>query len=425
MQSSAKTFLKLGSGSAFVTLVRTLAAFIVNKFLAIVLGPGVFAGVAQFQNLFALGQGVSSLSLQNGWVSLTARFKNKETELLGVWRGGYRLTIFATIFVCVAAVLFVFIAPLESMFPGIPKRYIQAAIFFALPGIAASNITLICTSVLNGLGEYRRWALASIATSVLQTLWVIILLYTHALSLLAVIATQSLLSVCAAVPLASRAGFSIKKLVSTQAYRAENRKPWFEYAAMGLVPMILAPLTLLWVRQLLANRYGWDVAGNWQGVYRISDFFNVGVSSVLSVVLLPKLASTLSKQEFQKFFYPLLIKIMAIAGVVASVFFLFRKQVIQFFLSNAFSGAESFLLYQLPGDVLRSGGWCCALVLIAQCETKKFLSAEIFFGLFFPIASIFLFKVVGASAPSLAYTLENALYFITTLILVKSISWNK
>jgi hypothetical protein len=91
--------------------------------------------------------------MQNGWVSLTAQNKDNLKNLHGVWRGGFRLTTFATVATCILAVIFCFAAPLDKFLPGVPPRLVQAAILFALPGILAMNIVTICSSVMNGLSS--------------------------------------------------------------------------------------------------------------------------------------------------------------------------------------------------------------------------------------------------------------------------------
>lgn len=417
-----KSFWKLFCGSAFITLFRTVCSFVLHKFLAVILGPSVFACVGQFQNFLSIGQGISSLALQNGWVSLTARYKN-EKSLHGIWRGGLRLNIFGMFVLVVVAVVFLFIAPLEEMFPGMPRRNIQAAILFALPGIAATNIASICLSVMNGLERYHRYAIIALSISAIQTLWVIILVYTKSLSLLSIIATQSILSVAIAIPIASRAGFSFSLLKSASARLAENKKVWLPFVAMGLVPMLLTPIVLTFVRQMLHFSQGLEIAGLWQGISKISDFFNVGISSILGIILLPKISEKLSKKDFSKIFYPLLLRVLGIAGIVSLCLYFFKQETILFFLSESFSEASLLLPWQLLGDFFHAGGWCCGMVLMAKRETKKFLFLEIFFQVFFVCCTWSLLSKLGAYSPVITYAIENLLYFIIALLFVRKISW--
>ena len=152
MQSDLN-FTKLFAGSGAVTLFNALRAFAINKLLAIFLPPAAFACVGQFLNFMSIGSATSSLALQNGWTALTAQNKDNREKLLGIWRGGFRLTTFASLFTFVVAVLFCFMAPLQTLLPGVPTRLAQAAILFALPGILSTNIITITAAVMNGLGE--------------------------------------------------------------------------------------------------------------------------------------------------------------------------------------------------------------------------------------------------------------------------------
>lgn len=422
MEKESKSFWKLFCTSTFITCFRTVCSFCLHKFLAVVFGPSTFALVGQFQNFISVGQGVSSLALQNGWVSLSARYKNDE-RLAGIWRGGFRLSVFAMFAFMALAVIFTFLAPLEEMFPGIPRRGIQAAILFALPGIAVSNFVAICLSVLNGLGLYYRYVALALSVSLLQTLWVVILVYTKSLSLLSVIATQSLLTIAVALPIASRAGFSLSQLKTKSALHFENRKIWIPFIAMGLIPMLLTPISLTFIRQMLHVTQGLEIAGLWQGVSKISDFFNVAVSSILGIILLPKISESMSEESFKKTFYPLLIRILGISGFAALVLFFLRDEVVYLFLSEKFAAASPLLSFQLLGDFLHAGGWCCGMVLIALRKTKKFLFLEIFFQIFLVLVTWLCLSRFGAYSPVITYALENFLYFIVAFIFVRKISW--
>ena len=111
-------FTKLFAGSGAVTLFNALRAFVINKLLAIFLPPAAFACVGQFLNLMCIGQATSSLALQNGWTALTSQNKDNREKLMGVWRGGVRLTTFASLLTFVVALLFCFMAPLETLLRG-------------------------------------------------------------------------------------------------------------------------------------------------------------------------------------------------------------------------------------------------------------------------------------------------------------------
>ncbi|MBR6379348.1 MAG: O-antigen translocase [Fibrobacter sp.] len=414
-------YTKLFAGSGAVTLFNAFRAFAINKLLAVFLPPAAFACVGQFLNLMTFGQATSSLALQNGWTALTAQSKGDREKLLGVWRGGLRLTTFASLFTFIGAVLFCFMAPLERFLPGVPQRLAQAAVLFALPGIFATNIITISAAVMNGLGENRRWATINIVASIWQVLWVAFFLYTGRLSVLSIIATQSVVAAFFAIRVASQAGFSVRQIWKTA---LDTRGPWLSYALMGLVPMALTPVVLTVMRMLVASNFGIDAAGIWQSVWKVSDFLFMVMSAILTVIILPRVSVKMSRASFFELFHPLLLRIMGISLVMVVALYFGRGILVQVLFSSAYMGAVDYLPLQLVGDFFRAGGYALALVLIARAETAKFIVVEIGSEIFLALGTFVGIKFFDFNGPMLAYATENFLYLVTLYVLVWRLKWN-
>lgn len=414
-------FTKLFAGSGAVTLFNALRAFAINKLLAVFLPPAAFACVGQFLNLMNIGQATSSLALQNGWTALTAQNKNNQDKLLGIWRGGLRLTTFASLFTFVIALLFCFMAPLEMLLPGVPTRLAQAAILFALPGILATNIITITAAVMNGLGENHKWALINIVTSVWQVLWVAFFLYTGRLSVLSIIATQSIVAAIFAGRISSRAGFSVNRIWKTA---LDTRGPWLSYALMGLIPMVMTPMVLTMMRTMVAFHFGNDAAGIWQSVWKVSDFLFMAMSAILTVIILPRVSASMNRGEFFKMFNPLLLRIMGISLAMIAVLYFGRSILVQVLFSQAYMGAVDYLPLQLVGDFFRAGGFALALVLIARRETVAFLSVEVGSEFLLAAGTFVGIKFLEFNGPMAAYAFENFVYFVVLYILVRRLKWN-
>ena len=419
--SSNSNYTKLFAGSGAVTLFNALRAFAINKLLAIFLPPAAFACVGQFLNLMSIGSATSSLALQNGWTALTAQNKENRDKLLGIWRGGLRLTTFASLLTFVFALLFCFMAPLETLLPGVPTRLAQAAILFALPGVFATNIITISAAVMNGLGENRKWALINIVTSMWQVLWVAFFLYAGRLSVLSIIATQSIVAAIFASQIAGRAGFSIKQIWKTA---LDTRGPWLSYALMGLVPMVLSPVVLTVMRMTVASSFGNDAAGIWQSVWKVSDFLFMAMSAILTVIILPRVSAKMSRGDFFRMFHPLLLRIMGISLVMVAALYFSRSILVQVLFSQAYMGAVDYLPLQLVGDFFRAGGFALALVLIARAETKSFLAVEIGSEILLAAGTFVGIKLVEFNGPMAAYAFENFCYFVVLYILVWRLKWN-
>ena len=415
-------FMKLFLGSGMVTFLNALRVFVVNKLLAVFLPPTAFACVGQFMNFMTIGQATSSLALQNGWVSLSAQNKNNLEQLRGVWRGGFRLTTFASIITFAVALVLCFTLPLEKFFPEIHPRLVQAAIIFALPGVFATNIITITSSVMNGLGHYRRWALINMVTSLWQMLWVAFFLYTGRLSVLSIVATQSVVAGVFAAQIASRAGFSLNEIRKTA---LDIRAPWISYALMGIVPMVLSPVVLMFMRLTIGENLGWNAAGIWQGIWKISDFLTAFFSAILGVIILPKVSAALTKSEFWGMFRPVLMKTMALALVAVAILYFGRSLLVTVMLSSAYAGAADYIPMQLLGDFFRVGGWALGLVLIARRETKKFLILEICSEFVLASATYGFVKLYEFNGPMMAYALENFLTLVASFIIVSRLKWAK
>ena len=415
-------FWKVFMGSGMVTVLNAVRVFVVNKLLAVFLPPAAFACVGQFLNFMTIGQATSSLALQNGWVSLTAQNKNNLEQLRGVWRGGFRLTTYASILTFAVALVLCFMLPLEKFFPDIHPRLVQAAIIFALPGIFATNVITITASVMNGFGYYRRWALINMVSSLWQMLWVAFFLYTGRLSVLSIVASQSVVAGIFAAQIASRSGFSLNEIRKTA---LDIRAPWVSYALMGIVPMILTPVVLTFMRSMIGAELGWNAAGIWQGIWKISDLLTALFSAILGVIVLPKVSMQMTKSEFWNMFRPIFVKSMLLALVAVVILYFGRSIVVAVMLSSSYAGAADYLPVQLLGDFFRVGAWALGLVLIARRETKVFLTIEICSQMVLACGSYGFIKLYEFNGPMMAYALENFLTLLALLVVVFRLKWSE
>ncbi len=422
MSSDKMNFWKVFMGSGMVTVLNAVRVFVVNKLLAVFLPPAAFACVGQFLNFMTIGQATSSLALQNGWVSLTAQNKNNLEQLRGVWRGGFRLTTYASILTFAVALVLCFMLPLEKFFPDIHPRLVQAAIIFALPGIFATNVITITASVMNGFGYYRRWALINMVSSLWQMLWVAFFLYTGRLSVLSIVASQSVVAGIFAAQIASRSRFSLNEIRKTA---LDIRAPWVSYALMGIVPMILTPVVLTFMRSMIGAELGWNAAGIWQGIWKISDFLTALFSAILGVIVLPKVSMQMTKSEFWNMFRPIFVKSMLLALVAVVILYFGRSIVVAVMLSSSYAGAADYLPVQLLGDFFRVGAWALGLVLIARRETKVFLTIEICSQMVLACGSYGFIKLYEFNGPMMAYALENFLTLLALLVVVFRLKWSE
>ena len=187
--------------------------------------------------------------------------------------------------------------------------------------------------------------------------------------------------------------------------------------------MVLSPVVLTFMRSTIGTELGWDAAGIWQGIWKISDFMTAFFSAILGVIILPKVSANMSKSEFWGMFRPILVKSMALALVAVTIFYFGRSLLVAIMLSSSYAGAADYMMMQLLGDFFRVGGWALGLVLIARRETKKFLVLEICSELVLACSTYAFVKLYEFNGPMMAYALENFLTLVASFILVNSLKW--
>jgi PST family polysaccharide transporter len=193
---------------------------------------------------------------------------------------------------------------------------------------------------------------------------------------------------------------------------------------MGLIPMVLAPVVLTFIRTIVGMRFGGDAAGIWQSVWKVSDFLFMAMSAILTVILLPRVSPQMTRQDFFAMFHPLLLRIMGISLAMVSALYFGRSILVQVLFSQAYMGAVDYLPIQLVGDFFRSGGFALALVLIARAETKKFLVVEIASELLLAVGTYVGIRMFGFNGPMMAYAFENFVYIVALYIVVRRLKWN-
>jgi PST family polysaccharide transporter len=253
-------------------------------------------------------------------------------------------------------------------------------------------------------------------------LWVAFFLYSGRLSVLSIVATQSVVAGIFAAQIASRAGFSLREIRKSA---LDIRAPWLSYALMGIVPMLLSPVVLTFMRQTVGDNLGWDAAGIWQGIWKISDFLTAFFSAILGVIILPRVSAKMTKSEFWGMFRPIFLKTMLLALVAVLILYFGRSLLVAVMLSSSYAGAADYLPVQLLGDFFRVGGWALGLVLIVRRETKKFLTLEICSELVLALSTYAFVKLYEFNGPMMAYALENFLTLVASFVLVCRLKWGE
>jgi len=405
---------KTSSWNAVAVAVKVSSALVLNKLLAVMLGPAGYALIGQFQNVAGLVSGLVSGSVTNGVTKYTAEYFDDEPRQHIIWQTAARLMFYSTLGAVIGII--VFREPLSLL---LFKRSDFSDVFvwfaIALPGLALNAVLL---AVINGKKEFRSFVLANIAGNLVSLCVVGILAWKMGLrgALIALGVSQSL-AVIATLGLALRAGwFHLRSLWGNIDSKALQNL--LKFVAMAVTTAVCIPLSQILVRDHLSAKFGLAAAGYWQAVTKISDIYLMIVTLTLSAYYLPRISEIRETKELKAEISKVYRFVLPLAACGALSIYLLREFIVTSLFSVDFRPMVTLFAWQLTGDVIKIGSWILAFVLIGKASTKAFVLAEIVFSAMLVLCTIFLTERYGLKGSVMAFTLNYSAYWIFMYYLV-------
>jgi PST family polysaccharide transporter len=274
-----------------------------------------------------------------------------------------------------------------------------------------------CISVVNGFQKYKNVIYIQIISSGIALLFSLFLIYyysTFGALVSLVLAPVFVFFVCL---------FYLKNLISIfdvfsfQNFNFLVVKNVSEYVLMALVSGVIGSFILLEIRTDIISITGLQNAGIYEGLQRISSYYLLFVSSIITIYFYPKLAETNSnKKDIVLYYLKTIIPLFTIGLVI--IYFL-RKLIIQVLFSSEFETMESLFLWQLLGDLLKAISLIFGTILIAKKQTKVFIITEIISLFILYFSSNWMLHTVGISGIVMAHTFTYFMYLLVLLIFLE------
>jgi len=171
------TLNQTSAASALAISARIAATLLLNKILAVYIGPGGFAVLGQLQNFITATSAVSTGICGNGVTKFTAEFADDRQRQLVVWRTAAMVSL-SVIVVVVTALTFGATAVIGWL--GTPSIDSQLVLIYAssLPLVLCGALIL---SILNGLNRVSRHLLSSLVGTLFALAITGLLAYAHGL----------------------------------------------------------------------------------------------------------------------------------------------------------------------------------------------------------------------------------------------------
>jgi O-antigen/teichoic acid export membrane protein len=415
-----KTDLFKISGLNSLSVVMKLAiGLITSKILAIFVGPSGMALVGNFRNFVESCQTLSTMGFQNGIVKYVAESKEREVELKK-----YVATVFfsvLTVSVFISLLLFFFATNCNEYVFGnrLQYRFVFKAFAFALPWYALS---LVLISIINGLGKYKSVIYINILGNFLGLLVSVYMVISYQITgaLLAIIITPSLLFLVSFYYIDKE--LSLWPALKWSFFDFKIIGKLSEYFLMALVSGVVGSVVFLAIRKYIIAIVGIQQAGYWEAISRISTYYLLFVSSVLTLYFLPKLSVANTNFETKKVFWSYYKTLFPVFIFGLGVIYFLRFLIVKILFTAEFEPVVALFFWQLLGDAFKMGSWILGYQFFAKKMTLTFIVTELFSLTIMYFFCHYFVNQYGIAGAVMAHAATYAIYwFVLVLFFRKSL----
>lgn len=391
--------------NAISVVVKIATGFVLNKVLAIYVGPGGFAQISQFQNIINIFVGLSSNGIGNGVTKYIAENGLNSTKARSVIS-----TSLATTILCCLIFSIVILLSAKS----ISARFFNTDIYllyFYIMAIAIffSCFNSLCLAVVNGISDYKLYFYITLSSSIVSFLVMItatIIWGIHGAVLSIVISPIFYSMYLILFHYGRIKSFFTGAKISIH---WESLKDLSGFFYMSISSVICGGVVESLLRNLIVDKIGLHQAGLWDALNKTSGYYMLFVSSSLGFYFLPKFASELNFSMIRR----LLVKgvlFVVVLSVSMSVFIcLFKRFLIEVAFSPQFYGMTDLFNYQFSGEVFRSVNWLLAVYLISKRFTFEYMWTQIIYSItIYIVTKCILSQSLSLHSVSLSYLITNA-----------------
>lgn len=400
--------LKTSVLNGVAVLIKTITLFVLNKILAVYLGPTGYAALGQFQNFIQMVTTFAGSAINTAVIKYTAEYHEDESKQRAIWKtAGSIVFVFSLMF---AFLILIFQRQL-SLYIFHTLEYQTVFVWFAV-FLLFFNFNTLFLAILNGKKEILKLVLANIAGSLFALIVTSILaIKLHLYGALIALSIYQSIAFIVTLFLCYRADwFKFSSLFGK--IDLEITKKFSSFIWMALVSAICVPLSQMLIRAYLSQEFGLAYAGYWEAMIRLSTVYLMLVTTTLGVYYLPRLSELKMIDEIKKevylgykFLFPL-----AVAGGV--VIFVLRDWIIKVLFSPSFAPMQSLFFWQMMGDALKIGSWILAYLMLSKAMTKLYISTEIIFTLSLIALTYVCTQLFGFEGVSMAHLINYGMYWV-------------
>ena len=411
-----KLLLKVTAMTGLLTLLRMAMGFVIAKVVAVYTGPTGMAMLGQVQSMVGSLNGIINAPVGSGVVRFTAEYKEQGFAACAPWwRAALQWVLIISGFAIPAGLLLA--KPIAALLFQDPKlAWVVMVTVCVLPSAA---IGTLFNSVINGQQLYRRYIGLGMLSAVISgsVMLSMIALYNIQGALLAAAVQAALIGMVMLITNLRQPWFKLRYWWG--AVDPKARKQIGGYMLMAITSALTVPLSLILVRNILIDQVGWDGAGQWQAVWKISEIYLSVITLALGTYYLPRLSSLTDVDAIVSEIHKTAKLIVPIVACIALGIYLLRDVAISLLFTEAFRSARDLFAIQLTGDVIKITAWLYAYPMLSRGAARWFICSEIIFSLTFVMLSKVLVDRYNLPGANLAYAMNYCVYLVFVVCTVK------
>jgi len=407
---------KITSLNSLSVLIKIGIGLVTSKLLALFVGPSGMALVGNLRNFSSSLESISTLGFQNGIVKYVAESKGDKQQLQKTIS-----TVFISLFlvsILLSSFLYFLAVFWNKQIFGSHFEYeiVIKALALALPWL---TISVFLLSVINGLGKFAAVIWITILGNVIGLIVSIslILQYKTLGALLSIVISPALLFFVTYYFISKE--FQFSRIIRFNYFDFKIIRNLSSYSLMALVSSVLGPLVLLAIRKNVIVVVGIEQAGFWETMSRISSYYMMFISTILTVYFLPKLAMAKDNLESKKVFWNFYKNILPLFIIGLIVIYFSRNLLIKLLFTSEFLPVTSLFFWQLFGDFLKVASLILGYQFYAKKMTLAFIFSELASLAVLYFSSIFLIKFFGIQGIVMAQALDNGIYLLVLMVYLR------
>ena len=412
--------LKVTSLNSLSVIAQMVCGLIISKVIAVFVGPQGMTLIGNLRNFLGAAQQVSILGMYNGIVKYTAEFKEDNLELKKLFSTSFYFGGFSTI---LSALIIYFNAGVINayLFEGEDYASVIKAISFALPFY---SLNFFCIAIINGFSKYKNYVLITFASTLLGMLITVTLIWQQQLTgaLYAIVVVPALNFLVTLVLILNQKNFA--SFLTLNSISNSYIKRLGSFAIMKLVSAISLPLIMIAIRTEIVTVQSATEAGYWEAMNRISNYYLVFFTTLLTLYILPKLSEINDPKAFRKEIFGFYKTILPLFAAGMLIIYVLKTYIIQIVLTDEFLPMSSLFFWQLSGDLVKIASIVIAYQFLAKNMFWHYIFVEVGSVLTIYFSSLYFINTYGFVGASMAHLFSYTIHFIVVLIIFRKALFN-